>query len=288
MAVRDLGVRPYAGDRLPASRNRWVLLRLGLRRAWRSWLVKLAVFFFWVPGLTGAVQLWLVAWLIAQNPEMAAAEAPIVPSGAMVSGVLDWTVWLQGFALTLGAGAGLVAGDRSEEALPFFLSKPVTPADYLLGHAAAIGLGVTLLLVANGVLVVGAGLLPTVPPGQRVEAVGLLFPLLIHATLVGLVLGVSSVAVGALGRSRALTVTAWALLFVVPSLLGSLVETLADQPWLLLGSIPALLRVVGDALFKVEPANALRVWHALPVLALLVGGLGLLAHRRIARTEVVA
>ena len=43
-AIRDLGYRPYVGDRLPASNNTKVLLRQSLRRAWASWLVKVAAF----------------------------------------------------------------------------------------------------------------------------------------------------------------------------------------------------------------------------------------------------
>ena len=57
MAIRDLGYRPYDGERHEASRNTLVLLRHSMKRAWRSWIVKLALLFSWVPmtgfGLVG-------------------------------------------------------------------------------------------------------------------------------------------------------------------------------------------------------------------------------------------
>ena len=51
MTIRDLGYRGYEGDRLSPSHNTLVLLRHGIRRAWASWLVKIAIFCFWIPML---------------------------------------------------------------------------------------------------------------------------------------------------------------------------------------------------------------------------------------------
>jgi len=288
MAVRDLGVQPYAGERRSPAANGVVLLRLGLRRAWRSWMVKVATIMFWVPGVIGALQPWLLRWVAAQNPEAAAAgQIPPVEGGRLLTEVFGWSVWLVGFAITLGAGAGLVARDLAEDGLPFFLSKPVSPAQYLGGQAGAIALWLLALFLGNAAIVVLAGLLPTVPDDQRLEAIGLLFPALLHAAVAAIALATASVGVSAMSRSRALTLSAWAFVFVVPYLVAGLVEAVADVPWLWLASLPGLLAVVADAVFKVDPETALRVWHAAPILVLLVGGIAALALRRVGRIEVV-
>lgn len=287
MAVRDLGYAPYEGARLPASRNGWVLFRFGLRRAWSSFLVRLATVFFWVPGAVAVGLLVLRSFMLANAADPATAtEAMPLDGPRLVADTIAWTVWLVAGLVTLGAGAGAISLDLAHRSLPFFLAKPVTPTQYLLGRVGAVAAWLFALLVANAAIAV-AGLVGLGEPALRLEHAGLMFPATLHAVVACLTLAAASVGISALSPSRATTMGAWVFAFVAPTLVGALVSGLADWPWFLLASLPATIRVVGDALYKIAPGDALRWWHALPALLAISGALLALAHRRVRTAEVV-
>ena len=101
------------------------------------------------------------------------------------------------------------------------------------------------------------------------------------------VVATASVGMSALSGSRALTMSAWLVLLIIPHVLALIVDAIADWPWLYVLSIWALLSRVGDALFKVESESQLGVWHALPILALYAAGGMAIAWRRIKNAEVI-
>ena len=68
----------------------------------------------------------------------------------------------------------------------------------------------------------------------------------------------------------------------------SLVEAIGKWPWLALASIPKLLGIVGDALFKIQTESDVRWYHATPILVALVFGSLYLAYDRVRRAEVIA
>ena len=130
MSIRDLGYRPYDGERHPAEKNTWVILRHSLGRAWRSWIVKLTLLFSWVP---------VVGFIIATR----VAGAFSGPGESFdPSGWLDALLhaqWLTaGFVLTLASGAGAIAYDLNHNGFAYFFSKPVTAAQYLIGRIGAV------------------------------------------------------------------------------------------------------------------------------------------------------
>lgn len=74
--------------------------------------------------------------------------------------------------------------------------------------------------------------------------------------------------------------SAWLVCLFVPHIIASVVEAVGDFPWLYLASLPAALGIVGDALFELAPENALRWYHALAVIIVLVVGTTGVALRR--------
>jgi len=284
MTVRDLGYRPYEGERLPPSHNNSVMLRHGMRRAWGSWLVKIAAFSAWVPMVI-AMAILGVAYFFSQNAP-AGAEGPEPLGAGFVRGFFDWQMWLFVTMVTMGAGAAAVAEDLQFKAFQFYFSKPVTTQQYLAGRIGAVAIWVFMMTFGPAVLVVMT-LVGTMPEELRTERMGLLLPALLYALLIAVVTAVGSVGMSSLSRSRALTMSAWILLFLVPHALGVIVEAVSGWPWLLMVSIPALLGTVGDALFKIEEGGAMRWYHALPVLVAIAAGGVYLAWWRIQRAEVI-
>ncbi|MFW6051797.1 MAG: ABC transporter permease subunit [Myxococcota bacterium] len=285
MPVRDLGYRPYEGERLPSSHNTWVLLRHGLRRAWASWLVKIAVFLGWVPTaiFVGVV---FVQFRMAQEAPPEMVEGLQAQAGPAVANLLGWQMWLFATMASLGAGAGAIAEDLTHRAFQFYFAKPVTPEQYLAGRVVAVA-GLCFALLLLPALLSVATVASLAPPEERLARAGLLLPAVLSSAVVAVTLGTVSVAVSSLSRSRALTMSAWVMVFVIPEVLSTIVTAVGDWPWLGLLSLPTLLGTVGIALFKMEPPTDLRWFHAVPALAIWVGAGTALALARLRRAEVI-
>ncbi len=284
MTVRDLGYRPYEGERLPPSNNTKVLMRHGLSRAWGSWLVKIAAFTTWIPPVVALAVVGITYWVAQQAPP--GAEVPDIPPAKAVRTLFWWQMWLFVTMVSLGAGAAAVAEDLQFKAFQFYFSKPVTPPQYLLGRLGAVAFWVFMMTFPAGLLLV-IEIVGLSPPETRLERLGLLLPTLFYSLVLAVVTACGALGVSSLSRSRALTMSAWILLFLVPHAVGAIVNAVSDWPWLMLLSIPELLNVVGDALFKIEPDTALRWYHAAPVLAAVTVGGAALALHRIRKAEVI-
>jgi hypothetical protein len=285
MTIRDLGYKPYEGARLPPSNNSWVMLRQGLARAWASWLVKIAVFLSIFPPLIACLAVGALRYLASQ---MGQSEETVELGSRALRELFRYETWLVVSLVTFGAGAAAIAEDLTFKALQFYFSKPVTPLQYLVGRVSAIAILLFAMTFLGGLFVVLiAGV--TAQPEHRVDDFGLLAPMLVYSLVLSLFMASASVSVSCLSPSRALTMSAWGLLFVVPHVIASIVDGIAngDFPWLFLASFTGLLGTVADALFKVETESDLEWFHAAPIL-LGLAVLGLWgAHERLRHAEVV-
>ncbi len=285
MTIRDLGYKPYEGARLPPSNNSWVMLRQGLARAWASWLVKIAVFVAIFPPLIACLFLGAGRYFAAQ---MGQTEETVDLGSTALREMFRYETWLVVSLVTLGAGAAAIAEDLTFKAFQFYFSKPVTPVQYLAGRVAAIALILFLMTFLGGLFVVLVSGV-TAQPEHRLADFGLLAPMLVYALMLSLFMASASVAVSCLSPSRALTMSAWGLLFIVPHVIAAIVDRIAggEFPWLYLASFTGLLGTVADALFKVESESDLQWFHAAPILAA-IALLGLWgAHERLRRAEVI-
>ncbi|MEM7449088.1 MAG: hypothetical protein AAF355_12680 [Myxococcota bacterium] len=278
MTVRDLGYRPYVGKRLPTSNNVWVLLRHCLRRASRSWLVRIAVFSCWTVLLAAGFA--------------RAFELPVW------SVVFRYLIWIPVALVSLGSGSVAIADDLRNGIFRFYFVKPTTPAQYLAGQIGAVALtcfAVTFIpAAATGILlsILSAANDPNFTP---LEAYGVLFPAATSSIFTSAIVACLSVGISSLSSSRAITMGVWLVLFIVPHVLGNMVHATAllrsqgtsGWPWLLLASVPTLLAEVNDAIFKIQSDSALHWSQALTVLitAALFAVLG--ALKRLEQAEVV-
>jgi hypothetical protein len=284
MTVRDLGYRPYEGVRLPPSNNTWVMLRQGLSRAWASWLVKIAVFLAFGPPLVAAAYVVIAAGgaRMMQGDEAAMDFDGTVPLRYLFTA----QTWLVVSLITLGAGAAAIAEDLTFRAFQFYFAKPVTAVQYFAGRALAVAVLVFLVTFPPAVLV-DLVIVVMTPLERAGEQSALILPCLVYSVLLAAVMGTASVAVSSLNKSRALTMSAWILCFVVPHALAAVVEGIGHWPWLYLGSFTGLLGVIADALFHVETDSELLWYHAVPVLVLLIVGSCALTLHRLRRAEVI-
>lgn len=282
MPIRDLGYRPYEGDRLPLSHNTAVLLRHGLKRAWGSWLVKIAAFLGWVPTVVTLALLGIRYFLQSRGNDL-----PDIHGGDTVHTLTLFQLWPFVTMVTLGAGAGVISRDLTHRAFQFYFSKPVTPVQYLLGRTSAVAIWCFFLVWVPSLITIVA-LVGTAPAEMRVEHLGLILPATLDAAQIAVVCSVASIGVSSMSRSRAFSMSAWLVFFFVPHVLAQIVFAVGDWPWLRLASIPALLSVVGEALYRIEPDSAIRWYHALPILIGVCAGSVAMAMNRLRHSQVVA
>ncbi|GAB5542719.1 MAG: hypothetical protein RLO52_42980 [Sandaracinaceae bacterium] len=287
MTVRDLGYRAYEGERLPSSQNTWVLLRYGLWRAWGSWIVKLTLIAALVSGLIGAALVAGTWWIRNQTVGAGAGDLPPLPGGEITSFFFNLQVWLFATVLTLRSGAGVIAEDFTFKAFQFYFAKPVTIVQYMIGRVAALTILIFSVLFVPSLFIV-LPLTGISAAEYRLEMAGLVLPAFLYALIAAVSLTTLSIGVSAISKSRALTMSAWIVLFVVPHVLALLVDAITDWSWLYLISIPGMLTVVREALFKVTSEGSDVEWfHAGPVLAILVAGAVAYAWSRLQRAEVI-
>ena len=285
MSVRDLGYRAYEGPRLPASHNTWVMIRHSLRRAWASWLVKLPIFF--CLGTTIVLGIWYFAATVFAAQSGSGETFDAAP---LVRNLVTAQMWLFLPFITLGAGAGAIAQDAVHRAFQFYFAKPVTPIQYLIGRVSAVAFFSSLVLLIPDILLILITVSYGAPTDEvRLERAGYLLPLLLSTVVLSVVMASVSVGLSSLAKSRALTMSSWILLLVVPHVIAGAISLIAETDWVFFASMPGLLDVVVDALFKStrDPKAHLEWWHAAPVLAALTGGSLYLAHWRLTRAEVI-
>ncbi len=284
MTVRDLGYRAYEGTRLPASHNTWVMIRHSLRRAWASWLVKLPVFFCLGTPIVLGIYYFVAGVLMSRQTGEAFDAAPLVRT------LVTTQMWLFLPFITLGAGAGAIAQDAVHRAFQFYFAKPVTPVQYLVGRVSAVAFYSALVVLIPGLILIGLMVAYGAPSDEvRLERAGYVLPFLLSTLIVSFVMASVSVGISSLSKSRALTMSSWILMLVVPHVIAGAISLIAHNDWVFLGSMAGLLDVLFDALFK-SPKDAsshLEWWHAAPLLALLTGGSLWLAHWRLTRAEVI-
>jgi ABC-type transport system involved in multi-copper enzyme maturation permease subunit len=292
MTIRDLGYRPYDGARLPPSNNTWVMLRQSLRRAWGSWLVKLATFLSFGPPLIIAAI--VVAGRLFVREMQGDADADPIEAGRTLRTLFSIQLWLFVSMITVGAGASAIAEDLTYRAFQFYFAKPVTRPQYLAGRMLAVGIWVFAVTFLPA-LFVDIALVGTAPRETAIEQLALLLPCLAFSLVTALVMASGSVAISSLSTSRALTMSAWVVVFFVPYVLAAIVDAIVTAaahdeegwPWLYLGSLTGLLGRIGDLIFNVEAESPLEWWHAAIVLVVFVAGAQYLAWWRLKRAEVI-
>jgi hypothetical protein len=261
------------------------MLRHGLARAWASWLVKIAVLLSAGPLLVFGVYVALSLYMTRTMG--ASGELPEFDGTQPLRYLYASETWLAVSLLTLGAGAPAIAEDLTFRAFQFYFAKPVTPEQYYGGRSLAVAIPIFAVTFIPAILV-DLVIVVMSPVDNALESLGLLLPCLVYSLILAVVMGAGSVAISSLSKSRALTMSAWVLCFVVPHALAAVVDGIGHWPWLYLGSFTGLLGVIADALFHVNTDSPLHWWHALPVLGVFVAGSIALSLHRLRTAEVIA
>ncbi|MCY3971954.1 MAG: hypothetical protein OXG74_18645, partial [Acidobacteria bacterium] len=155
MAVYDHGYKGYSGPLMPARTRFLVISRYGLRDVFASklFLAFFAFCFAWPLVL-------LVAMYLRYNAE---ALALINIDSADLLEFVQVNTWFfqnlflraqlyLAFVVVLVVGPSLVSADLRNRAMPLYLSRPLTRTDYVLGKLVVLGVLVSAITWAPGLL----------------------------------------------------------------------------------------------------------------------------------------
>jgi ABC-2 type transport system permease protein len=273
MTVHRRTYRPFEGELRPPRRLFWVIarseLRLGLRKKWAKRLLVLSA----VP---------LVALVFALYIELVVEKT--LHTQLLGNRVFTSLYEAQVFFVVLmmaAVGADIIAKDVAAKAHHLYFSRPLTPAQYLLGKLSAVAVILAVIVIAPGLLLALAQLL--LAPTQDFENFGrVTLGILAYGVVLSVVGAVLIGCLSAYGK-RARTVGAiWVGLYFLTAALAGVVHVLTEQAaWTRLLSIN-LLFVDAGRLFYAESSEGVG-----PLLVLL--GLAALAafvlYRRLADLE---
>jgi ABC-2 type transport system permease protein len=170
MPIFDQGYQHWKG-RLTGHAWRWLAIaRHGMRTQFKPWYVRLLIFIAWMPALilVGALAIW---GLIEQGVLGAESWMPFLTMLASASDLhacrqAVWTICYSVFfrvdlffimLIVTVAGPNLISRDLRFNALPLYLSRPLTRYDYFLGKLGMIGGIVALVAVLPAVLAYALG-----------------------------------------------------------------------------------------------------------------------------------
>ena len=127
MPIHDQSYRRYRGPRATPGSAWTVIAGVGVRQLLSRRVVLALLVFAWIPFVVHAVQFYLAVNF--------SQIAMLAPTAQTFSDFLD-RQGLFVFFVTIYIGAGLIADDRRANALPLYLSKPLTRAEYVAGKLA--------------------------------------------------------------------------------------------------------------------------------------------------------
>jgi ABC-2 type transport system permease protein len=298
VAVHKRAYRPYDG---PLTSERWrflVLPRYGLRELFESRLLTAFLVLCFVPFLVEASAIY-----VAYSPAVRALlEMPSASDFVRKPDFFIATLGFQGglaFLLTAWVAPVLVSPDLVNGALPLYLSRPFTRAEYVLGKATVLLTLLSAITWVPGLVLFAleAGLadgwgVPNIRIAVAVFAGAWVW--ILELTLLGL-------ALSAWIRWRIVATGALAGVFFMGAAFGEMWLEVLHGPWGRVANLSYLIglvwrslfgvfsrRTVSQEMFNDGPGRDLPTWAAWAALAVVAGLSVWLLDRRLRAREVVS
>jgi len=287
VAVYKQTYQPYDGP-LTAPRWRfWILGRYALEQAatWRLAIVYFVLCFVPTIGAAGLIYLRhnLDALTALQLPlqELITIDARFFITFMAVQATLT-------FFLAAVVGSGLVSPDLTNGALPLYLSRPLTRADYILGKFSALAVLISLVTWVPGLLLFlfQAGL----EPGWLAGNLRIAVSIVVGAWAWILTVSLLAMAVSAWFRWRPVARAMLFAVFFVTAGFGAVVNEVMGIRLGAMLMLPQVLTAVQSGLFGVAVGPSvypLPIWTAWLSLVIVWAASLWLLSRRLRAYEVV-
>ena len=284
MAVHSHVFHPYAGARTSPRKAWMVVARYALSEvlALKKTIALLVLAAF--PLLGGAVVIYL-------HHNLEAIKILEIPLQAMVpidNRFFYYILLVQcyiAFGLTAAIGARVLVNDLRDNALPLYLSRPLSRPEYVLGKAVAIvTLGSLVTWVPSLLLFFLQGSLDR----AWMAANWWIGPAIFFGAWTAIPLfALVCLAVAAVLRRRAAAEAAFVALFIVVPLIARVIDQFLHAQWWIRFFLPAIFESLWTPLFRLQQGNGLSAGGAMVSLALALVLASTVLLKRVRAWEIV-
>ena len=285
MAVHDRAFRPYSGPTTDPARRFLVVTRYALREVFRSRLATLVFASAFLLPAAGATFMYL-------RYNFKALEALKIPLSDLIHVdslffmvLMSWQSFGVGGILTLLVGPGLVSADLANNALPLYLSRPLSKGQYVAGKLAVLALLLSAITWVPGLLLFG---LQAVLAGGEWTRSHLHLPVAIlgGSLLWILVMSLMVLAASALTKRKVAAQSLLAGAVIGGAAVGDAINEIFRTEWGLALNLGELMRSLLEGLYRVSLEAPLPLAGPLVALPLLCGACVFLLAWRLKAKEV--
>jgi len=263
MAVYKRRYNPYAGSLTPEWSRFFVLTRYAFADLFK------ARFFIVLLVLSLVPILFFAGYIFIANNKtvqllMQVRSADLFSVEAQYF-VIIMTVQTQAaFLLNCWVGPVLIAGDLTNGALPLFLSRPFSRADYVLGKFTVLGLLLSGVTWVPGLLLFSlqAGLARN---GWIWSHLWMIIQIILCSAIWILMLSLISLAVSAWVKLRIVATGVIFIAFFIPAGLGEMFNAIMSTYWGRLLNFSYLFQLIVEKGFHQQTGQSGRGWNEIPV-----------------------
>ena len=266
MAVYKRSYKPYSGSLTALSRRWLVVTRFSLTSAFSSRISVVLFVLCFVPPLVGALMIYIANNDLVQTAMRlnAGFASKLITNGFFVT-FLEIQAWLALF-LTAWIGPATIAPDLSNNALPLFLSRPLSRAEYIGGKMLV--LAAVLSAVTWLPLLILFFLQSQLSKGPWFTEHWYMVPgILLGCGLWITVLSLVALAVSSWVRWRIIATGATVAILMVPAGFGGVITAVFRTNWGFLFNVPYLMTLIWTNLLRVPlPLEAVPIpaaWTAM-------------------------
>jgi ABC-2 type transport system permease protein len=247
MAVYEHRYRPYTGRVTPSWSRFLIIPRHAYRDVFRSKLFTAFFAICFVYPLIAAILVYLhhnanaIALLKLNIKELVPINASFFQTFVVTQGAF-------GFFLALLVGPPLISRDLANNALPLYLCRPFTRAEYVLGKMSVVVILLSAITWAPGLLLF---LFQSYLEGARWFAANLWIAgaILLGSWVLILLLALLSQAISAWVKWRVVASAALLGIYFIPTAFAEVIEKLFYTRLGNLFSLPAVMRMIWSGLF---------------------------------------
>jgi ABC-2 type transport system permease protein len=255
MPIFDQGYQHWEGPRRPRSLRWLTITRSGLVAGFRPRSVKLLGLASLAPALLLVIA--LAVWgLLEQGSSLVSFLIPLLRSLRLPTEVLEdpslirLPIWslafdrffrIQNFLwvfLVAAIGPQLISRDLRFNALPLYLSRPLTRFDYVLGKFGMVAVVIGSVTLAPMVLAYVLGVAFSLEASVLTDTFGLLLNATLYCVLIIVIAGLLILAISSLTRNSRYTGLIWIGLWLVSDGVADVLTISVRQPWCHLVSLP--------------------------------------------------
>jgi ABC-2 type transport system permease protein len=281
MPIYDLGYRHWAGRWTSHPYRWWVITRQGIGLLARRKLFVALMILSTIPFLVRCVMVYFSTLAGAALPAFAQVSAGFFE--AFLRQQMFFT-----FAISIYAGAGLIANDLKANALQIYLSKAITRRDYFLGKLGVLAFFLALPTLVPALLLFLIAVLFKADAAFLLKNLWLLGPILGYSALIIFTYALTVLALSAMTRSSRFAGINFAALFFFSQILYGILSVIFRSSrigWIAVGNN---ISQIGAALFDVTLPYKSPVWVSVLFLLVLMAASVWAVHRKIQAVEVVS